>query len=147
MLKPFATTRFVIYYFIHCYHQLHSSDSPNNTYHWNVPRKCMGSAFTAINFPYFLNGKERYNPVDYFRMGIMEEIRFFFFDVQDPVRNQKLCQMMRNIEKQGVWIAKKKVKIYIRHSQKNLRHYIFWVVFKQVFRTQLKIHDQWSSTW
>ena len=70
----------------------------------------MGSAFTAINFPYFLNGKERYNPVDYFRMGIMEEIRFFFFDVQDPVRNQKLYQMMRNIEKQGVWLRKKRLK-------------------------------------
>ena len=90
-----------------------------------MPKKCKGSAITAIIFPYFLTAKERYNPLDYFRMKIMEEIRFFFFDVQDPVRNQKLCQMMRNIEKQGVWIAKKKVKIYIRHSQKNLRHYIF----------------------
>ena len=111
MLKPFATTRLVIYYFIHCYHQLHSSDSPNNTYHWNVPRKCMGSAFTAINFPYFLNGKERYNPVDYFRMGIMEEIRFFFFDVEDPARNQKLhvkwCEILKNtvcgLRRKGGW--------------------------------------------
>ena len=32
--------------------------------------------------------------------------------------------MMRNIEKQGMWIAKKEVKTYTRHSQKNLRHYI-----------------------
>ena len=50
----------------------------------------MGSAITAITFPYFLTDKERYNPLDYFRMGIMEEIRFFFFDVEDPARNQKL---------------------------------------------------------
>ena len=42
-------------------------------------------------------------------MGIIEEIRFFFFDVEDPALNQKLCaEMMRKIEKQGVWIGKKK---------------------------------------
>ena len=35
----------------------------------------------------------------------------------------------------------KEIKIYIRHSQKNLRHYICCVVFKGVFRTQLNIHD------
>ena len=68
----------------------------------------MGSTITAITFPYFLTDKERYNPLDYFRMGIIEELRFFFFDMEDPARNQKLCEMMRNIEKQGVWIAKKK---------------------------------------
>ena len=39
----------------------------------------------------------------------MKEIRFFFFDVEDPAHNQKLCaEMMWKIEKQGVWIAKKK---------------------------------------
>ena len=42
-------------------------------------------------------------------MGIIEEIRFFFFDIENPARNQKLyAEMMRKIEKQGVWIAKKK---------------------------------------
>ena len=51
----------------------------------------MGSAINAITFPYFLTGKELYNPLDYFRMGIIEEIRFFFFDVEDPAGNQKLC--------------------------------------------------------
>ena len=51
-----------------------------------------------------------------------------------------MCEMMRNIEKQGLWIAKKKVEIYVRHSQKNLRHYICRV-FNGVFRTQLSIHD------
>ena len=48
------------------------------------------------------------NLLDCFRMRIIEELRFFFFDVEDPALNQKLCEMMRNIEKQGVWIAKKK---------------------------------------
>ena len=49
--------------------------------------------------------------------------------------------MMRNIENQDVWIAKEKIKSYIRHSQKNLRHYIYCVVSKGIFRTQLNIHD------
>ena len=61
------------------------------TYNWHVPRKWIGSAITAITFPYFLMGKEKYNLLDYFRMGIIEEIRFFFFGVEDPTRNQKLC--------------------------------------------------------
>ena len=91
VLKPFGTIRLVIYYFIQCYHQLHSSDSPNSTYHWHVPRKWMGSAITAITFPYFLTDKERYNLLDCFRMRIIEESRFFFFDVEDPALNQKLC--------------------------------------------------------
>ena len=50
----------------------------------------MGSAITPITFPYILTAKERYNPLDYFRMGIIEEI------MEDPTRNQKLCaEMMR----------------------------------------------------
>ena len=63
---------------------------------------------TAITFPYFLMNKEKYNPLDHFRMGIIEEIRFFFFDVEDPARNQKVCEVMLKIEKQGMWIARKK---------------------------------------
>ena len=51
----------------------------------------MGNAITAITFPYSLTDKEKYNPLDYFRMGIIEEIRFFFSEVEDPARNQKLC--------------------------------------------------------
>ena len=51
----------------------------------------MGSAITAITFPYFLTDKERYNLLDRFRMRIIEELRFFFFDVEDPALNQKLC--------------------------------------------------------
>ena len=69
----------------------------------------MGSTINAITFPYFLTDKKRYNPLDYFGMGIIEEIEFLFFEVEDPARNQKLCaKMMLKIEKQGVWIAKKK---------------------------------------
>ena len=67
----------------------------------------MGSTITAIIFPYFLTDKD--NLLDYSHMWIIEEIELFFFDVEDPARNQKLCaKMMRKSEKQGVWIAKKK---------------------------------------
>ena len=68
----------------------------------------MGNAITTITFPYFLTDKERYNLLDCFRMRIIEESRLFFFDVEDPTLSQKLCEMMRNIEKQGLRIAKKK---------------------------------------
>ena len=51
----------------------------------------MRSAITAITFPYFLTDKERYNLLDCFRMRIIEDLRFFFFDVEDPALNQKLC--------------------------------------------------------
>ena len=47
--------------------------------------------------------KENHNPLNYFHMGIIEEIRFFFFDMEDPAHSQKT--MHRNdakIEKQGV---------------------------------------------
>ena len=68
ILKPFSITRLVIYDFIHCYHQLHSSDSPNCIYNWHVPRKWMGRTITGITFPYFLVNKENYNLLDYFRI-------------------------------------------------------------------------------
>ena len=51
----------------------------------------MGSAITPIIFSYILTVKERNNPLDYFRMWIIE-IGFFFFDVEDPVRNQNFVQ-------------------------------------------------------
>ena len=51
----------------------------------------MGSAITTITFPYFLTDKERYNLLDCFRMRIIEELIFFFFDEEDPALNQKLC--------------------------------------------------------
>ena len=50
----------------------------------------MGSVITTIIFPHFFADNERYDSLDYFGMGIIEEIRFFFFDVEDPARNQKL---------------------------------------------------------
>ena len=34
--------------------------------------------------------REDYNPLDSFRMGIIEEISFFFFDEEDPLCYQKL---------------------------------------------------------
>ena len=43
----------------------------------------MGKAITTITFLYFLTDKERYNPLDYFLMGIIDEIRFFLLDVKD----------------------------------------------------------------
>ena len=54
----------------------------------------MQSTITAITFPYFLTDKERYNPLDYFCMGIIEKISFPFFDVENPAHNQKLCAEM-----------------------------------------------------
>ena len=39
-----------------------------------------------------LTVKETHKPLDYFRMGIVEEISFFFFAVEDPVRNQNFVQ-------------------------------------------------------
>ena len=100
----------------------------------------MESTITTITFPYFLTDRERYNLLDCFRVRIMDELRFFFFDEEDPALNQNLCVKWCDISKNGVWIAKKKVKIYIRHSRKNLRHYIRCVVSKGVFRTCLNIH-------
>ena len=37
---------------------------------------------------------EIYNLLDYFRVRVIEEIRLFFFDVEDPARDQKLCAEM-----------------------------------------------------
>ena len=51
----------------------------------------MESAITPITLLYILTVYERYNPLDYFRMGIIEETNFFFFNVEDPTCNQKLC--------------------------------------------------------
>ena len=48
----------------------------------------MGSAITPITFSYILTVKEIYNPLAYFRMGIIEEV------MEDPTRNQKLCAEM-----------------------------------------------------
>ena len=53
----------------------------------------MGSVITPIIFPYF-DGERKTSPTSlhYFRMGIIEEISFFFFDVEDPIRNQNFVQ-------------------------------------------------------
>ena len=42
-------------------------------------------------------------------IGIIEEISFFFFDEEDPVRRQKtISRNDTNIEKQGARIVKRK---------------------------------------
>ena len=70
----------------------------------------MRSALIAISFPYFLTGKERYyNPLDYFHVGIIEEISFFFFDVAYSARNQKLCAgMMSKLKNKVHGLGRKK---------------------------------------
>ena len=100
---------FVSFKTIRYYHQLHSSDSPDSTYHWHMPRKWMGSAITTITFPYFLTDKERYNLLDCFRMRIIEELRFFFFDKEDPALNQKLCVKWCEILKNRVCGLRRKI--------------------------------------
>ena len=42
-------------------------------------------------------------------------------------------EMMRNIEKQGVGCKEKEVKIYIRHSQKDLRRNIYVEPFSKTY--------------
>ena len=57
----------------------------------------MGSAIYYSNyFSVYFDVKERYNPQDYFCMGIIEK-------VEDPARNQKPCAEM---------IRKLKIKVY-----------------------------------
>ena len=65
-----------------------------------MPGKWIGSAINAIIFPYFLRDKERQTLQDYFHLGFTEEISLFFFEVEDPARNQKLCaEMIRKLKK------------------------------------------------
>ena len=69
----------------------------------------MESAITAITFPYFLMDKERYNPLDYFRMGIIQEISFFFFNMENAARIQNLCaKLCKNLKSRYMILKKKK---------------------------------------
>ena len=53
--------------------------------------------------------KEDHNPLHCFRMGIIEEISFFFFDVEDPARSQRtICKNDAKLKKKDAWTAKKK---------------------------------------
>ena len=45
--------RLVIYYFIHRYNQLHSSDSPKRIFNWHLPSKWIRTAITTIAFLIF----------------------------------------------------------------------------------------------
>ena len=54
-----------------------------------------------------------------------------------------MCRNDTKIEKQGAWIAtKEKVKIYLKHSQKNSKYYICLVFLNGKFRTQLNMRDE-----
>ena len=77
-------------------------------------------------------------------MEIIEEIRFFFFSVENPVRNQSLpAEMVRKLKNKVRGLRRKKrLKSTVRHSPKNLKNYLCCVVFRGVFRTQLSIHDE-----
>ena len=49
----------------------------NNTCNWHATTKEWNgweALSLQITFPYIFTVKERYNPLDYFRMGIIEEI-------------------------------------------------------------------------
>ena len=80
----------------------------------------MGNAITAITFPYFLTDKEKYNLLDCFRMRIMEELRFFFFDMEDPALNKKtMCEMMQN-NLHKAFTEKFKALYMLRHLQRGI---------------------------
>ena len=56
-----------------------------------------GKRYHCNHFSIFFDG-QRHNPLDYFRMGIIEEISFFSFDVEDRARSQKCAEMMRKLK-------------------------------------------------
>ena len=57
-------------------------------------------------------------------MEVIEQISVFFFDIEYAALNQKLCaEMMQKLKIEMRGMRRKKFKIYIRHSQKNLKHY------------------------
>ena len=50
-----------------------------------------GKCYYSNYFSVFWRSKKN-NPLDYFRMGNIEEVSFFFFDVEDPVCDQNFVQ-------------------------------------------------------
>ena len=81
-----------------------------------------GKRYYSNYFSVYFDVKERYNPLDYFCMGIIEK-------VEDPARNQKLCaEMIR------------KLKIKVKTSTEKFKALCSFV-YRGVFRTQLNIHD------
>ena len=51
--------------------------------------------------------KKDYNPLDYFRMGIIDEISFFFFDVENTAHFQKLLAGMMQKLKDKMYVKKR----------------------------------------
>lgn len=116
----------------------------------------MGCTVTAITFSYFLTKTvwldiptSKVKESDYislgdFRMEIIEEIKFFFFNVEDPA-SEAMRRNDAKIDKQGTCIAKKRVKNkgYTLHrvSTETFQS-LFRVVIRGVFRTQSNICDE-----
>ena len=67
----------------------------------------MGSAITPINFPCILTVKERYNPPDYFREGIIGDKSFFRRCGRTSLQSKTVCRNDAKIENKGAWNAKK----------------------------------------
>ena len=76
---------------------------------WHVPRKWMRTAITAITFPYFLTDKERCNPLDYFRMGIIEERTKGIFRIQLSIHDGAFLQ--KQLKAFGHWLFLQKRSI------------------------------------
>ena len=61
-----------------------------------------GKRYYSNYFSVYFDVKERYNPLDYFCMGIIEM-------VEDPARNQKLCvEMIRKLKSKVYSMRRKK---------------------------------------
>ena len=54
-------------------------------------------------------------------MGIIDEISFFFFDVENSPLSKTIGRNDAKIKRQDV--RQKKIKIYVEHPQKHSRHY------------------------
>lgn len=109
----------------------------------------MGCTITTITFSYFLTKTvwldlptSKVKESDYislgdFRMKLIEEIKFFFFNVEDPA-SEAMRRNDAKIDKQGTCIAKKRVKNkgYTLHrvSTETFQS-LFRVVIRGVFRT------------
>ena len=55
--------------------------------------------------------REDYNLLDSFRMGIIEEISFFFFDVENPVCRQKIWTAIMQKLKNKVRGMRRKIRL------------------------------------
>ena len=76
-----------------------------------------GKRYYRNYFAIFFDWQRRYNRLDCFRMVILEELGFFFFDVEDPARNRNyVWNGVKYWKTKCVDCEEKEVKIHIRHS-------------------------------